>query len=369
MNFTLKKALAAVLVGAIGTGATLYATGVIQEPGYGVQDKGDWGEIENNTVNVISSVYVYNPNSFGLNLSNVNVSYKLKMNDILLAQGNKSGVAIPEEENKTIELVSRLQAGNVPDWWASHLQNGESSELEVPVQIDVKAFSRNFSFSTTAHTDTIQTDIDSQLNKAFSNVEGNYSWSPTSTEIGETRIVVDDVSAYWGDVSREETNLMIDMSIKNPNSYPIPVPQFTGGLNMNSIRLAEWDANNVEIANAADDAMIQPGETQEVTVKAAMDNDKIDDWFLSHVEKDERTDASTEIKFAFDVADQKLTFPQDGMKCDFSFRTAILVDDQDSGGSFDGCNYSGTSDGSNQSQEDDSSDNQTDDGLIEDDLM
>jgi LEA14-like dessication related protein len=370
MNFTIKKAVFAFLIVSVGTGATLYATGVIQKPSYGIQDKGDWGEIENNTVNVISSVYVYNPNSFGLNLSNVNASYSLKMNDVLLAEGSKAGISIPEEENKTINLVSRLKTEKVPEWWVSHLQNSESSEMKIPVKIDAGLFSRNFSFSTTAYTDTIETDIDSQLGSSFSNVEGNYSWSPTGTEIGETRIVVDDVSAYWGEVDMQETDLMIDMEIRNPNSYPIPVPQLKGGLEMNEVSIAEWDANNVEITNAAQDAMIQPGETQEITVKASMDNDKINDWFLSHVANDEKTDANTDIKFAFDIAGQTLTFPQDGMNCRFEFQTAILEDNQEAGGSFNGCDYSQMqSDSSSQEDEDGSTENSTEDGLVEDGLL
>lgn len=368
VNFTFKKILAVLLIGTVGTGATLYATGAVQKPDYGIKDKGDWGEIEDNTVAVISSMYVYNPNSFGLNLSNVNASYEMKMNDITLAKGNKSGIAIPEDKNKTINLTSRLKTGKVPDWWASHLQNRESSNLELPIEIDAKVFSRSFSFSTVAYTDTIQTDIDSQLNKAFSNVEGNYSWSPTGTDIGETDIEVWDVQAYWGEVDRETTNLMIDMSIRNPNSYPIPIPQLTGDLTMNNIEIAEWDANDVEIVNAADDTTIQPGETQEITIKVAMDNDKIDDWFVSHVANDEQTQASTEIKFAFDVAGQKLTFPQDGMECGFSFKTAILVDNQESGGGFDGCSYSG-GDNSDSEQGEESSDNETDDGILDDSLL
>jgi LEA14-like dessication related protein len=84
--------------------------------------------------------------------------------------------------------------------------------------------------------------------------------------------------------------------------------------------------------DVAYDSMIPPGQTQEVVFEIQMDNEKIDDWFRSHVENNESTTVESEVRLVFEVEETGTTLrvPEDGVTYQCQLRTAILVDDQES---------------------------------------
>lgn len=318
----------------IGGGAA-YFTGVIAKPSAGLVDRGDW--VTGDGINVESSAYVHNPNPLGLNLSNLSADYRLKMNGVELARGEKEGVHIPKNENHTVTFTSNLNTGKIPDWWVTHLENGEESELEIPIAAGMKLGPLPLSGGYT-YTDTISTDIESSLSSALSKVEGNYSRDMSGgvgLDATSFDIEVVDASARFGQVSRETTEILIPLEIRNRNSYAVPAPQLGGNLELNGVRIAEFTANNVE---TADDTVIPPGETRKVTVTAEMSNGKIDEWFRSHARKEEKTDAALNVYFEFDVEGATFRVPSDdGMTCRFDFATQILVDEKADTQGFQGC--------------------------------
>lgn len=372
-----KKVLGALGVLAVIGGGVAVA---VDKPQYGLQDRGDWGAVTEDSINITSQGYVYNPNSFGVNMSSLSIAYRVKMNDIALAEGFKEGLQIDSEENNTVEVETTLKPEKVPEWWVSHMRNGEVSQLEVPLTIDFMALNRSFTVDGISYSDEIETDLESKMNQAVGQIEGTYSWSPTGAEITETDIEIVDGSASFGKVTRKSTPLIVDLELRNPNSYPIPVPQFNGELNMNSVELAKWQANEVTVTKAPENGVIPPGETQEVTLRVDMSNEKIDEWFVSHAAQDEQTEGEINFRLGFDVAGQTLQIPRNGgLSCGFNFQTGILVDDQETDSEFQGCEEEslglGFSGSGNDSESDsgglldggdsDSSNSSEDGGLIE----
>jgi LEA14-like dessication related protein len=317
---------------------------------------------------VESEAYVHNPNPLGLNISTLDADYRLKMNGVKLAQGGKEGVSVPKNGNKTLEFTSRLETENIPEWWVSHLENGEKSRLRIPIKASMTLGPLPLSGGH-SYKDSISTDIESTLSESISKLEGNYSRTlgpDAGLEANDFKITVVDASSRFGDVSRETTELVIPLKIKNRNNYAIPTPKMEGSLKMNSVKVAEFDANNVETAS---DTNIPPGGSREVTVKAEMSNQNIDEWFASHARKKEKTDAVLNIKFGFNVGDAELMIPSgEGMNCTFDFATEILVDEKAETDGFQGCsgfvrNSGGGEDGSDGLLDDgnDSGDNSTND--------
>lgn len=354
ISFTKKRAALGLVVLLAGGGAAAYATGIVAKPAAGLLDRGDW--VTDGELKVRSSAYVHNPNPVRLNLSTLEASYRLEMNSITLASGTRSGLFIPRNENRTLEFTTDLRTGNVPAWWVSHLENSETSRLEVPVTASVKIGPVPLSYGGYSYTDTISTDIESKLSESISRIEGSYSRQLGALEATEFEVEITDASARFGDVDGEVTELVIPLTVRNPNSYPMPTPQFSGELEMNDVRLAAFDANNVRTAS---DASIPPGESREVTVLAQMSNEKLDDWFVSHARNAEKTDARLDVRLAFDVQGATVTVPEDGMTCRFSFATMILVDEKAPVEGFRGCE--GMSPGQQNTQED-SGDGPVDDG-------
>lgn len=327
MNLTTTRVILSVIVAVAGIGGAAYATGVIQKPGAGLQDKGDW-ITEGDGIQVKSTAYVNNPNPLGLNLSTLEASYTLKMNKVKLAEGKKEGLYVPKNKNRTINFTTSLDTENIPRWWASHLRNGESSKLRIPITASMNVGPLPLSGSYT-YRDSISTDIESKLSSSLSKIEGNYSRQlgpDVSLDANNVKIAVKDAEARFGAVTTDYTELVLPLEVKNRNDYMIPTPQLNGNLKMNEVRIAEFTANNVE---SLSDTGIPAGETREVMVTARMSNQNIDQWFESHVRKEEKTDAELNIYFGFDIGGTTFQIPSDnGMTCRFSFATKILVDEK-----------------------------------------
>lgn len=358
MKFTALKAVIGLVVAVAGIGGAAYATGVIQKPSAGLVDRGDW--VLDDEIKVESSAYVHNPNPLTLNVSSLEARYRLKMNGIRLAKGKKSGLYIPENENRTLKFRTRLKTENIPKWWVSHLRNEEESALEVPIKASLKIGPLPLSFSGYSYTDTISTDVEGILSESLSKLEGTYSRQlgpDVGLEANNFKIEIVDAGARFGKINARYTELVIPLEIKNVNNYAIPTPQLTGNLKMNGVKIAEFTANNVETSS---DTNIPAGETREVTIRAKMSNQNIDEWFESHVRKREKTDAELNIFLGFDIGGTSIQIPSDnGMTCRFSFATKILADKKADAEGFKGCSGIVQSDGS--------SDDSSDGGLLGDD--
>lgn len=358
MKFTATRLIIAFVVAIAGAGSAAYGAGVIEKPNAGLVDRGDW--IAGGEIKVESEAYVHNPNPVTLNFSSLEASYRLKMNNIRLASGTKSGLYIPENENRTLNFRTRLKTENIPKWWVSHLRNEEESALEVPIKASLKIGPLPLSFNGYSYTDTIETDVEGILSESLSKIEGTYSRQlgpDVGLEANNFKIEIVDASARFGDINQKSTELVIPLEIKNVNDYAIPTPQLTGNLKMNDVKIAEFTANNVETSS---DTNIPARETRKVTIRAKMSNKNIDEWFESHVRKSEKTDAELNIYLGFDVGGTSIRIPSDnGMTCRFSFATKILADEKAEAEGFKGCSDIVQSDGS--------TDSGSDGGLLEDD--
>jgi len=356
--FISRKILAVIgIIVLAGAGIAL----AVDKPEYGLEDRGDWANTTEESVNVSSEGYVRNPNSFDINISSLNIAYRLKMNGVELAKGGKEGLNIAAEDNNTVGVQTELDPEKVPEWWVQHMNNDEVSELEVPFSIDLEILGKPISVDGVTYTDSIETDLESKMDKAISQVKGTYSWSPTSAEISKTEIEIVDGSARFGKVTEETTPLLVTFEIKNPNDYPIPTPQFHGELIMNSVEVAKWQANEVTVSKAPENGAIPPGETREIKLRVDMANERIDDWFVSHASQSEQTSGEINLRLGFDIAEQNFQIPKNGdLSCDFSLQTGILVDDQETASEFKGCKEESLSLGSRDGNDSNSSNNSDD---------
>lgn len=309
-----------------GLVVVLFVLGVIGIPD-GSLDNNEWGEVDNDSIEVITTVQVDNPNPVG---ASADVEYGVDMQGVRLAEGEGSGLDVSGGSNQ-LELRTDLFQERLPAWWSSHLNNDEVSALAVNATIDAAAGPLAGSHDTTIE-DEVDTDIEGALNESFARFEGQYPEVAPAVEIR-------DVTTRWGVVNESTTEIRTDVTIHNPNPVaPVPTPAFTGSLVFNDIPVAEWEAGDVAVTDAADDATIPPGETEQRTLVVVMDNQNIPDWFASHVEQDEFTEMVIGGQFSFDVAGREVTIPPGGraLACEFDLTTAIFVE-QETSVDFQGC--------------------------------
>ncbi|WP_049928897.1 LEA type 2 family protein [Halopiger goleimassiliensis] len=328
-----KIGLALVLCSGVAIGG-LFATGVLGIPDAGLADN-EWGEVDDERIEVITTAWIDNPNP-GIELDGVTVDYDLAMNDVDLAAGTVEDVSVPSG-NSTTEIRTDLRYQQLPDWWVAHVQNDELSDLEADVTAHVALGPLSGSPSYT-HTDEVETDLEPMIAEAMGAMEGTHSLSPVGTgegplgEFVEPTVEIRDTDATWGNVTENRTELHLTYEVHNPNAYPLPTPALTGELEFNDRFVAEWDAHDVELLHGGYDAVIPPRTSREITFVADLENDDVVDWFATHVDNEEFTDAELRAQLAMNVNGETLTIPddEDAIQCSFDMRTDIFVD-QDAG--------------------------------------
>ncbi|WP_255192869.1 Water stress and hypersensitive response domain-containing protein [Natronobeatus ordinarius] len=332
--------VAALVVGVAVLLGGLFAAGVLGVPDAGLEDNA-WGEVDDERIEVVTTVWIDNPNP-GLSAGDAALDYALALNDVRLAEGSKAGIDVPEG-NHTTTLHTDLYYERIPVWWVTHIENDEVSDLAVEAQTHVSVGPLSGS-PTGTHTDTVETDLEELIADSLTEMEGEHTASPVElddgpvTETVEPRVVIEDTDAEWGAVTEDETELHATFHVHNPNPYPLATPAFTGDLELNDVPVAAWDAGDAEVLEGPDDAIILPGETEELTFAITLDNDRVAEWFATHVDADERSVVAFTAQLAVSVNGHTVTVPADGeaVRCTYEMQTAIFVD-QESGLEREGC--------------------------------
>ena len=325
----LKYGLLGIVLVVVVVGALL-AAGVLGVPEAGLQDN-SWGTVDDERIEVVTTFWIDNPNP-GVPLGVENVAYTLAMNDIRLAEGETGEVTVPSG-NTTQTIRTDIHYPQVAQWWVTHIQNGEESEMTVEAQANVSAgpISESPSFG---REQTVETDLERVIEESMAEMEGEHSLSPvsvgdgTASETVEPTVEIEDVSAEWGAVDDERTELYLTFAVHNPNAYPLPTPGLTGEFVFNNITVAAWDANEIELRDAAYDTTIPPQGTREITFVVEMDNDNVTRWFATHVDNEEFSDVEVAGQLAMNINGQTATVPpeEEAFRCDYEMTTAIFVD-------------------------------------------
>lgn len=347
-----------------GIGAAFF-TGVLGAPSAGMEDRGDWGNVSEERTEVITTVWVDNPNPIGLKVGDsAEVSYDLYLNDVNLANGDKTGISIPAGNN-TVQVSTYIQNQDIPPWWVAFIQNNET----IPMRVDASARVGG-TVSTTVDFPTQQktllndsTPVITSLSEVASGAEGTYTENISRERLTEqtgvdwTTLVtegylnnrdteatigyeVQDGWAEWGDVTDDTTTLYFHFQIHNPGDVPVPAAPSKLGVDveMNDVEMFSAQANDTSLGNPDDFSsgemfggrVLEPGKTEETVYVVEMNNENIDNWFRSHVRQEERTDIRTEAKLVFSIQDVEFAVPADSpVAYTCNLQTDILVDDQD----------------------------------------
>ncbi len=365
-------AIPTVILGGLGLAV---ATGTLQAPSAGLVDMGEWGNVTNDSIPVHTTVWVDNPNPVGLTVSTFTLEYGLDLQGIRLAEGTLEELPL-EPGNSTTTVTTDVITANLPAWWVTHLQAGETSRASLDLRFRSGLLPFKAPIDPPDIGRTIQTDITGRMEDALNAIEGTYN-GPTVTILGfqeQPQIEVREITASWGEITRNTTTTDVAVTVYNPNAYPIPTPTFTGDITLNDITMSRWDASQTD---SLADTQIPAGESREVPFEIDLDNDKIDDWLHSHVRNGERTSGTITVSLLFEIGGTRFTVPQDGMTCRFDIQTALLMDEQRQQTEIHGCTgptdgtagTDGQDDGSSGGNDDGSTNTTEDDGSTFDDLL
>lgn len=310
-----------------------FLTGVLGVPSVAVDDPGDWGTVSEAETEVVTSINVSNPNPIGVTLgSGVTARYGVALNDVRLIEGQRDRVSIPSGQS-TIELVSTVDNDRIVPWWREYVRADETIELAATGRVRVDAIVGR-TLTVGPYEQTLLADeqpVIDAFDAALSDLEGRYpSDSAISDRVGYE---IRDASASWASVSNETTTMDVTLQVSNPGSVPVPlVPDgFRLDARANDVDLFSAQGDALSPKSVDGDALLRPGEQREVTYTVELDNERIDDWFRSHVEREERTELTVTPQLFFEVPQTgtRIAVPPDAAGYTCQFQTGLLVDGQE----------------------------------------
>ncbi|WP_148413367.1 LEA type 2 family protein [Haloferax sp. KTX1] len=310
----LRIALVALVVVAAGVGGA-FAAGVIGAPSVDRVDNRFAGVNETATV-IDTDLYVSNPNPLSANLSGLEVDYGVEMNGIQMATGEKGGVAIGRGTT-AVPLRTTLENERIPEWWVSHIRNGEHTDLAVDATVTSETLGRTF------EAPEISRSIDTDLLSAFNSTETR-EINAESPVVSDPVLYVNETSAEWGESTGERTALELTFVVHNPKPYPIAVSELGYDISMNDVDVGEGTTNS--------EYVISPRSTETIEATTHIENDRLDEWWVSHLERDQTTDLRIDFYANLDAGGTTLRVPLDPLTYEKTFETDIFGNKAASGG-------------------------------------
>jgi LEA14-like dessication related protein len=244
-----------------------------------------FGPVNQTDTVVETDLGVSNPNPIGISLGGTDVNYTVFMNEVAMATGYHGGIGIGSG-NSTLNFTTYLKNERIPEWWYTHVNNGEVTDLVVDADISVGLlFGQTFDFQ---QPQTVETDIIGSFNSTETkpiNLEAPIISDP-ALYLNETR------GTYGENLTRDGTPIETAFTVYNPKSFPYAVSEIGYTITM----------NNVTVGNGSteDPYSIPPRSRETLTATTVIQNERLDDWWVSHLERNQVTDLTIDFYIVID---------------------------------------------------------------------
>lgn len=270
---TVVKLAAGLLVLSLaGGGAALYVASDFQQPTVESVEN-SFGAVDASGTQIDTRVVLDNPNDRSPP-GPVPLTYTVEMNGVTMARGS-SGMDLRPGRN-VLNLTTTLDNGQIPEWWVTHVENDETTKLVTKPSISVAGLPVGASLP--AQERVIRTD----LLGSFENAE-----SRTVSVAGRSILVVSNQTASWGEVSAERTPIEVRTDLENVHDRPVRLDGTAYRIEMNDVVVANGTTD--------DSIRLQPGEEGTFVATPAIEADRMEAWWVSHLQANQTTRMSVEV--------------------------------------------------------------------------
>jgi len=280
---------------------------MIQETGLKVGGiENEWGEVDERRTGISTRLELAAPNMLVGRVDNLGVDYTADINGVEVVSADKRGIRLGRDRT-VVDIDAEMDNSRIPEWWVEHVENDETSRLRVKPQVSLDLPVENVAATARvprAHT-TVETDILGCLNT---------DEAREKTVLGRTVFVVEGLSAEWDGVTRDETGVDVEARVRNPNRFGVSVSRLDCDVLMNDVRVG---------GGSAGDLSVGAGERGEVDVDVTIDNDRLPEWWVTHIRNDEETELRVVFHAVFGVFGYEVRLPvfgyDDTIETDFLF--------------------------------------------------
>ncbi|MDH5020981.1 LEA/WHy family protein [Halobacterium rubrum] len=309
------RVAATVLLGLVVVAGGAFAAGFLGVPAVAGVDN-EFGDVNESVTEIETVLAVNNPNPVGASLGGVRVNYSVAMNDVTVAEGEKRGVGV-DSGNSTVNLTTDLQNDQIPAWWVTHVNGGESSQLAVDATVTSSTLGRSVSFQPANR--AIDTDVLGQFNSSEDqDIDAN------APLVSDPVLIIEERDASWGEATSQETPIDLTFRVHNPKAQPVAISSVGYDITMNDVDVGDGET---------EETVTIPGcETRAVSFPTTIRTQALDDWWVSHLENDQVTNLT--IDFYAEIqppgTDESVRVPLDGLTYEKTIETDIFGDDSES---------------------------------------
>ncbi|MFO7967219.1 MAG: LEA type 2 family protein [Archaeoglobaceae archaeon] len=249
---------------------------------------------------LISNVVMDSPNFVPIPLSDANLD--IYMNGIHMGQGNAVGDNKISDRNE-LKLSSRIENERLRDWWPTHIKNGEQTEVKIKGDLVFGVMGYG-----------LKTPMENNVSFNTSILSRMSSKEVRMGFIGFDALVMKNMEFKWDTGGEDgDTAIVVTMDVKNNLPVEIPLSSIGYQMEMNGVKIAQ---------GASPDHMTIPASGQkEITMEMVMDETKIPQWWVTHIQKGEKTAATIDMQLTLEMDGKEQTVELSDME--FEFNTNI----------------------------------------------
>lgn len=117
-----------------------------------------WGDITSDTTEIIAKIKVHNDEAFPISVTRLEATGTMNGVELITGETGTSRVLQPGETS-TITATADLDNGKIPEWWTTHIKNGEKTRLKLDIDAVIEAKGTTQTTDLKEVRDTIETDL------------------------------------------------------------------------------------------------------------------------------------------------------------------------------------------------------------------
>ncbi len=248
----------------------------------------EFATVESDAATVDSEIVVRNPNDVAVP-GGVDLTYVVRLNDVRVARGHEAGVAIPPG-NTTIETTATFDNTEIPAWWVTHVNRNESSTMRTTADVGLAGLPVGPTL--TVRRTEVETDFLGALKRD----------EPARLALNDTEILrVGNQSGRWGEADAERTPLVVSNELENVHERPVEIAGTVYEIRMNDVVVGAGETT--------EGITLAPGESATYDIEAAIDTQRMQQWWVSHLRNDETTDLRVEVFAVAEVDGERERLP------------------------------------------------------------
>jgi LEA14-like dessication related protein len=289
-----------------------FALGVVGAPSVQTVEN-RFGDVTNRTTVIETDLVVNNPNPVGVQLGGTTIDYTVTMNDVAMAAGTKEGLDVATGDT-TLNFSTRMQNTKIPDWWVTHLRNGEVTNVTVDADVRTSLLgNRTFDFQ---QGQQVETDIIG----AFESDETR----PVNANrplVSDPILYINRTEAQYGTVTEARTPIVTDFVVYNPKAQPYAITEVGYEVTMNDIHVGEGRTNESYV--------IPGGTTETIRTTPTIRNERLDEWWVSHLRNDQVTELRIDFYAKVELpTGNEIRIPLDALTYERSIETDIFGNEE-----------------------------------------